>query len=65
LACALRGRESLERPAVLVDRQRHRLPIRADIVGLPLKIAPSDVIECNVPPYEDDFAVDLWRPGSA
>jgi pyrimidine operon attenuation protein / uracil phosphoribosyltransferase len=50
---------------VLVDRQRHRLPIRADIVGLPLKIAPSDVIECNVPPYEDDFAVDLWRPGSA
>ena len=48
--------------AVLVDRQRHRMPVRADIVGLTLKIAPDDVIECNVPPYETDFAVDLWRP---
>ena len=50
--------------AVLVDRQRHRLPVRADIVGITLKIAPDDVIECNVPPYEEDFAVDLWRPGA-
>lgn len=49
--------------AVLVDRQRYRMPVRADIVGLTMKIAPSDVIECNVPPYETDFAVDLWRPG--
>ena len=48
--------------AVLVDRQRWRNPVRADIVGVTLKIAPGDVIECNVPPYEDDFAVDLWRP---
>jgi pyrimidine operon attenuation protein/uracil phosphoribosyltransferase len=39
--------------AVLVDRQRHRLPVRADVVGVTLKIAP----------YETDFAVDLWRPG--
>ena len=50
--------------AVLVDRQRYRMPVRADIVGLTMKIAPTDVIECNVPPYETDFAVDLWRPGS-
>lgn len=50
--------------AVLVDRQRHRMPIRADIVGVILKIAPGDVIECNVPPYEEAFAVDLWRPGA-
>lgn len=48
--------------AVLVDRQRYRTPLRADIVGLTLKIAPGDVIECNLPPYEDEFAVDLWRP---
>ena len=48
--------------AVLVDRQRHRMPMRADIIGITLKIAPDDVIECNVPPYEQDFAVDLWRP---
>lgn len=51
--------------AVLVDRQRHRMPIRADIVGVTLKIASEDVIECNVPPYEAEFAVDLWRPGAA
>ena len=51
--------------AVLVDRQRHRMPMRADIVGLTLKIAPDDVIECNVPPYESDFAVDLWRPADS
>ena len=49
--------------AVLVDRRRARLPIRADIVGLTLEIAPDDVIECNVPPYEADFAIDVWRPG--
>jgi pyrimidine operon attenuation protein/uracil phosphoribosyltransferase len=48
--------------AVLVDRQRYRLPMRADIVGVTLKIAPDDVIECNLPPYEKDFAIDLWRP---
>ena len=51
--------------AVLVDRQRHLVPVRADIVGVTLKIAPGDVIECNVPPYEEAFAVDLWRPGAA
>lgn len=50
--------------AVLVDRQRQRLPVHADIVGITLKIAPGDVIECNVPPYEADFAVDLWRPAT-
>jgi pyrimidine operon attenuation protein/uracil phosphoribosyltransferase len=40
------------------------MPVRADIVGITLKIAPDDVIECNVPPYEADFAVDLWRPAA-
>lgn len=51
--------------AVLVDRQRHRLPVHADIIGLTLKIAPGDVIECNVPPYEGEFAIDLWRPAQS
>jgi pyrimidine operon attenuation protein/uracil phosphoribosyltransferase len=50
--------------AVLVDRQRYVVPIRADVVGVTLKIAPGDVIECNVPPYEAEFAIDLWRPGA-
>ena len=51
--------------AVLVDRQRLRLPVHADIVGLTLKIAPGDVIECNVPPFEAEFAIDLWRPAAS
>ncbi len=48
--------------AVLVDRCCVRLPVVADIVGVRMQIAPDDVIECNVPPYESEFRVDLWRP---
>lgn len=47
--------------AVLVDRCCTRLPVAADVVGLRLHIAPGDVIECNVPPFEADFAIDLLR----
>lgn len=50
--------------AVLVDRQALRLPVRADIVGLSLEIAPEDVIECSVPPFEPELAVDVWRPAA-
>lgn len=50
------------RTAVLVDRGVTRIPLRADIVGLRLEIAPGDVIECHVPPYEDDFCIELLRP---
>lgn len=49
--------------AVLVDRRVGRLPIAADVVGLSLQIAPGDVIECNVPPFESEFAIDLLRLG--
>ena len=38
------------------------LPVRADIVGLHLNVAPGDVVECHVPPYEDEFAIELFRP---
>ena len=40
------------------------LPMHADIVGVTLHIAPGDVIECCVPPYEPDFAIDIWRPAA-
>jgi len=50
------------RTVVLVDRGATRLPIRADIVGVRLDVAPSDIIECNVPPYEDSFRIDLLQP---
>ncbi len=49
--------------AVLVDRACTVLPVHADIVGVTLQIAPGDVIECNVPPYEPEFAIDIWRRG--
>ena len=50
------------RTAVLVDRCVTRLPIRADVVGLQLQISPTDVIECRVPPFEQELAIDLFRP---
>ena len=40
-----------------------RPPVRADVVGLRLEVAPGDVVECHVPPYEADFRVELLRPG--
>lgn len=48
--------------AVLADRCVAELPVAADVVGLRLQVAPTDVIECNVPPYEPDFRIELLRP---
>lgn len=50
------------RVAMLVDRGVCRLPVHADVVGRRLEIAAGDVIECNVPPYEPDFRIELLRP---
>lgn len=49
------------RVAVLVDRCVVQLPVHADVVGLRLEVAPGDVVECNVPPYEPDFRIELLR----
>jgi pyrimidine operon attenuation protein/uracil phosphoribosyltransferase len=49
------------RVAVLVDRNVARLPVRADIVGIRLQVAPPDIVECYVPPYEPEFGVELVR----
>ena len=40
------------RTAVLVDRGANKLPVRVDISGVRLDVAPTDIIECNVPPFE-------------
>ena len=53
------------RTAVLVDRRVARLPLRADIAGLVLQLAPGDVVECRVPPFEPVFEIDLFRPERA
>lgn len=48
--------------AALVDRGVARLPVHADVVGVRLDIAPGDIIECNVPPYEPEFRIELLQP---
>lgn len=53
------------RVAVLVDRGGALLPLRADVLGLRLEIAPPDIIECNVPPYEPEFKIELLKLESA
>jgi len=49
------------RTAVLVDRGVNKLPVRVDISGVRLDVAPPDIIECNVPPYETEFKIDLLK----
>lgn len=49
------------RVAILVDRGAAHLPLRADVLGLRLDVAPPDVIECNVPPYEPEFKIELLK----
>lgn len=50
------------RTAVLVDRGANKLPVRMDITGVRLDVAPTNIIECNVPPYEKEFRIDLFQP---
>lgn len=50
------------RTIVLVDRGANKLPIHTDIAGVRLDVAPGNIIECNVPPYEADFKIDLLQP---
>ncbi len=59
----LAGKRPAEiRTVVLVDRGAAKLPVRTDIVGVRLDVAPSDIIECHVPPYEESFRIDLLQP---
>ncbi len=50
------------RTVVLVDRGAAKLPVRTDIVGVRLDVAPEHIIECNVPPYEEQFKIELLQP---
>lgn len=50
------------RTVVLVDRDVSRLPVRTDIVGVRLDVAPGDIIECSVPPFEPELRIDLCKP---
>lgn len=50
------------RTVVLLDRGASKLPVRCDIAGVRLDIAPAGIIECNVPPYEAEFIIELLQP---
>lgn len=51
--------------AVLAHRHVAELPVRPDIVGVHLQVAPGDIVECHVPPYEEQFKIELLRPDRA
>lgn len=51
--------------AVLVDRHTCQQPIRANIVGVHLQVADTDIVECNVPPYEKEFCIEVVRHGAS
>lgn len=53
------------RVVTLADRCVARLPVRTDVVGVRLDVAPADIIECNVPPYEETFRIELLQPRRA
>jgi pyrimidine operon attenuation protein/uracil phosphoribosyltransferase len=44
---------------VLVDRRCATLPIHADVAGLALQVAPGQVVECHVPPFEPTLQIVL------
>lgn len=50
------------RVAMLADRGVTVLPVHADVVGVRLEVAPADIVECHVPPYEPDFSIQLLQP---
>lgn len=50
--------------AVLADRHVCQQPIRADIVGVHLQVAATDIVECHVPPFEQDFCIEIVRHGA-
>lgn len=45
--------------AVLVDRVCARLPLHADVIGIRLQVAPGQIVECHVPPFEPVFQIVL------
>jgi pyrimidine operon attenuation protein/uracil phosphoribosyltransferase len=47
---------------VLVDRVCATLPIHADVAGLKLQVAPGQIVECHVPPFEPTFQIMLVQP---
>lgn len=47
--------------AVLCTRAPHEMPVSAAVTGFRLDVGDEHVVECRVPPYEDELAVDVRR----
>ena len=45
--------------AVLTARSGRMVPIHADFVGRRIDIGPDWVIDCDIPPYEDELGITL------
>lgn len=60
----VRGGARAVSAAVLVDRCVCALPVFADVVGLRLQVAQGDIVECRVPPYEPELAIDVVSGGA-
>jgi pyrimidine operon attenuation protein/uracil phosphoribosyltransferase len=59
-ACFLRERGAARlQVAVLCARGRATMPIRADYVGLKLDVGERWIIDCRVPPFEEELGVVL------
>ena len=56
-----RRRAAAIRTAVLVDRACARLPLKADVAGLRLEVAPLQIVDVHVPPYETEFEIHVNR----
>lgn len=48
--------------AVLADRGCARVPLQPDITGVHLDVAPRDIVECLVPPYEPQWGLTVFKP---
>lgn len=49
---------------VLVDRGCASLPLHADVVGIRLQVAPGQIVECHVPPFEPTMQIVLVQPAA-
>lgn len=47
------------RCAVLCSRGEHEVPIHVDVVGLRCDVAPGEVVDVSIPPFEEETAVVL------
>jgi pyrimidine operon attenuation protein/uracil phosphoribosyltransferase len=37
------------------------MPVRADVVGITLEVAPLQIVDAHVPPYESEFELHILR----